>query len=132
MYAARQGHLAMVQLLLQYGMNAEEVLQCAHMRDAQSWRCGSTKLWSCSCDAECAVLRQTGFGDFSAVHCAALGGDVACLQTLLLHRTQADVPQVWSCDLLPCTTKGHKVFRFKGYLHLCGFVLVHNVIANRD
>jgi len=88
MYAAHEGHLDMLQLLLQYGMPAAEVMcdvTAACCIGACDWSLSSALIDLMCCDCNLYAITQTGSYKLTALHSAALGNHVACITALLQH-----------------------------------------------
>jgi len=88
MYAAHKGHFDMLQLLLQYGMPAAEVM-CGVTVACCIGACDlslSTALMDLMCcDCNLYAITQTGYRELTALHSAALGNQVTCITALLQH-----------------------------------------------
>jgi len=88
MYAAREGHLDMLQLLLQYGMPAAEVM-CGVTTTccigACDWGLSNALMDLMCCDCNLYAITQTAYDQLTALHSAALGNQAACITALLQH-----------------------------------------------
>jgi len=108
MYAAHEGHVDMLQLLLEYGVPAAEVtfgvtaVRCIDACDRSRF----TELMNAMCcDCNVYVFCKTAYRKLTALHSAALGGHVACINALLQHsagtRVQARTDQNHAVSPLP-------------------------------
>jgi len=88
MYAAHEGHLDMLQLLLQYGMPAAEVM-CGVTAACCIGACDCSRYPALTdlmcCDCHLYAITQTGYDQLTALHSAALGNQAACTTALLQH-----------------------------------------------
>jgi len=88
MYAAHEGHLDMLQLLLQYGMPAAEVMcgvTAACCIGACDWSLSTALISLMLCDCNLHAFTQTDYRELTALHSAALGNQAACITALLQH-----------------------------------------------